>query len=359
MPWCKLEKIRFGMPDSGLRTADFDYELPPELIAQHPAKERDASRLLVLHRASGKIEHRSFSDLPEYLSSTDLLVLNNTRVFPARLTGTLSGGAAFEALLVRRLEGPRWLALVRPGRRLKPGKHLALGEGLELALEDFGAQEGERIISLSAPAGKDPLELVEKLGHVPLPPYIGRPDTAEDRERYQTVYARVSGAVAAPTAGLHFTPELLQKLEQAGIGRLEVTLHVGPGTFRPVTAENISGHRMDAEYYEIAEKTWTRIKEVKAGGGRVLAVGTTAVRALESAAADQPPRLAGWTELFITPGFTFRAADIMLTNFHLPRSTLLMLVSALAGKKLIDRAYREAVRERYRFYSYGDAMLIL
>jgi len=373
MPWCKLHsKIREAETVGArravpLRTADFDYELPQELIAQYPAPERDASRLLVLHRASGAIEHRRFSDLPEYTGCGDILVLNNTRVFPARLTGTLSSGNDFEVFLLRSLGQDSWLALVRPARRLKPGRTLEVGDGnLVATVKKFGASPGERVVALKASHGGEVAGLVERYGHVPLPPYIKRPDAEPDRQRYQTVYASVTGAVAAPTAGLHFTPRLLETVKQAGTLVAEITLHVGPGTFRPVMAERIDEHKMEAEYFEIGRAVLERIRSAREEGGRVIAVGTTSVRSLESAAVSSgsvqsgpDEKISGWTELFIRPGYEFALVDGLITNFHLPRSTLLMLVSAFAGKELIDRAYREAIDRKYRFYSYGDAMLIL
>jgi len=350
-----------------MKTKDFDYELPRDLIAQHPLQKRDASRLLVLHRAEGTLEHRSFKDLPEYILPKQMLVLNNTRVFPARLLGTLPGGGKFEVLLVRRLEGNRWSALVKPGRRLVPGRKLELAGGeLAISVEDFGSLDGERIVSLEAAGGGDPVRLVERLGHVPLPPYIRRPDIPEDRTRYQTIYAGKPGAVAAPTAGLHFTEALMQEVRRAGGVFEKITLHVGPGTFRPVEGENIETHHMQQEYYEVEAAALGNILGAKQEGREILAVGTTAVRTLETIArriAEQGPPgqggLSGETGLFIYPGFEFRLVDRLLTNFHLPRSTLLMLCAAFAGKELIDYAYSEAVRLKYRFYSYGDAMLIL
>ncbi len=313
----------------------------------------------MLHRAEGRLEHRRFTDLPEYLAPGDLLALNDTRVFPARFTGALEGGAQCEVLLVRPLEDGRWLALVRPGRRMKTGRRLEFGPGGELVItvEDFGPEKGERIVRLEAAEGCEPDELIERWGHIPLPPYILRADTPEDRARYQTVYAVNSGAVAAPTAGLHFTAELLETLASGGVDRVNLTLHVGPGTFRPVSVEELAGHTMDREFYRIEQAAWDRIVAARQAGKRLLAVGTTSVRTLESAA--QTGKLEDFTGLFITPGFEFGVVDRLLTNFHLPRSTLLMLVSAFAGRELVLEAYREAIRQKYRFYSYGDAMLIL
>ncbi|MBN2288872.1 MAG: tRNA preQ1(34) S-adenosylmethionine ribosyltransferase-isomerase QueA [Candidatus Glassbacteria bacterium] len=350
-----------------MKTADFDYELPRELIAQHPARLRDSSRLLVVRRREGTLEHRSFRDLPEYVRAGDLLVINNTRVFPARLTGRLPTGGKCELLLVRRLQEGRWLAMVKPGRRLVPGRKVELAGGeLTGFIEDFGPLDGERVIGLEATGGGDPLQLVERLGHVPLPPYIRREDTAEDHSRYQTIYARAAGAVAAPTAGLHFTGPLMDEVRRAGGAFEEITLHVGPGTFRPVGTEELEDHRMEEEYYEVQAGALKRILAAAAEGGRVLAVGTTTVRTLETVARrvereGVPGRgkLSGDTGLFIYPGFEFRLTGSLLTNFHLPRSTLLMLVSAFAGRQLVEYAYSEAVRLKYRFYSYGDAMLII
>ena len=367
MPWCKLNNNPQAAESQDIRTADFDYELPEELIAQYPARERDASRLLVVHRKSGSIEHRKFSDLPEYFSAGAVLVLNNTRVFPARLTGKLSSGNDFEILLLRAPPDGCWLALVRPARRLKPGRTLEVANGnLRATIKNFGAEPGERIVALQAVHGGEVAELIERWGHVPLPPYIDRPDEQSDRERYQTVYATAPGAVAAPTAGLHFTSQLLESVKEAGAEIAEITLHVGPGTFRPVVAERIADHRMEAEYFEIGRAVLERIKAARKAGGRAVVVGTTSVRSLESvqfmpeaARSGSGEKLSGATELFIRPGFEFSLVDALVTNFHLPRSTLLMLVSAFAGKELIDRAYREAIDRKYRFYSYGDAMLIL
>ncbi|HLA39031.1 MAG TPA: tRNA preQ1(34) S-adenosylmethionine ribosyltransferase-isomerase QueA [Candidatus Glassbacteria bacterium] len=339
-------------------TADFDYALPRELIASHPAERRDASRLLVVHRDTGRIEHRIFRDVLEYFAPGDVLALNNTRVFPARLTGNLPTGGAFEILLVRKTAEGLWSAMVKPGRKLKPGRIMDVAGGeLVITVEGFSDVDGERLLRLEA-AGRDVEGAIERVGHVPLPPYIDRPDVPADRERYQTVYASVKGAVAAPTAGLHFTRELIGEVREKGAEVVEITLHVGPGTFRPVSVEDIDKHRMDAEYYEIGAAGWAQIGQVRSTGGRLVAVGTTTTRALESAA-EAGGQLTGWTELFIRPGHCFRLVDRLLTNFHLPRSTLLMLVSAFAGKELIETAYAEAVREKYRFYSYGDAMLIL
>lgn len=333
-------------------TSDFDYELPPEAIAQEPAP-RGESRLLVLDR-EGPERHARVRDLSRLLHPGDLLVLNDTRVIPARLYATRAGGGGgrMEILLVERLAGREWDALVKPGRRAKPGTVFEFDAGLtaEVIAKD---PDGRHRLRFSEPVEGH----LDRLGHVPLPPYIQRPDTDEDRERYQTVYAQNLGAVAAPTAGLHFSAELLREIEAAGIETARVTLHVGIGTFKPVSAERIEEHRMERERYEVSEEAADAIRRAR----RVVAVGTTVVRTLESAALAGGGEVrpgAGSTELFITPGFRFQVVDALLTNFHLPRSTLLMLVSAFAGRERILAAYEEAIRAGYRFYSYGDAMFV-
>ena len=326
-------------------TRDFDYELPEERIAQEPAP-RGESRLLVLD-AEGPQRHRRVRDLPGLLRPGDLLVLNDTRVIPARLYGR-RGEGRMEILLVEKLGDLEWEALVRPGRRARPGTEI-LFEGL--AAEVLDKREDRYRLRFSEPVESH----LDRLGHIPLPPYIHRPDEASDRDRYQTVFARTPGAIAAPTAGLHFTERLLEEIAAAGIGIARVTLHVGIGTFKPVSAERIEDHRMDRERYEVGEETAEAIRRTRESGGRIVAVGTTVVRTLESSAGTAG---SGSTELFITPGFRFRVVDVLLTNFHLPRSTLLMLVSAFAGRERVLAAYEEAIREGYRFYSYGDAMLV-
>jgi S-adenosylmethionine:tRNA ribosyltransferase-isomerase len=331
-------------------TRDFDYDLPASSIAQEPAP-RGESRLLVLDRP-GPERHARVRDLPRLLRPGDLLVLNDTRVIPARLFGRRAGGGRMELLLVEKTGAREWDALVRPGRRARPGMAIELAPGL--AAEVVGKDEEGRYRIRFSEAVEPHLE---RLGHVPLPPYIHRPDTAEDRERYQTVFARRPGAIAAPTAGLHFTEELLHEIEEAGIRTARITLHVGIGTFKPVSAERIEEHRMERERYEIGEEAAAAVREA----GRVVAVGTTVVRTLEGAAlagGGEVQAGSGATDLFITPGFPLQAVDVLLTNFHLPRSTLLMLVSAFAGRERILAAYEEAIREGYRFYSYGDAMLV-
>jgi S-adenosylmethionine:tRNA ribosyltransferase-isomerase len=337
-----------------LLTRDFDYELPPDRIAQHPAP-RGASRLLVLDR-EGPERHRSVSDLPELLRPGDLLVLNDTRVIPARLFGRRSGGGQIEILLTGKTGDREWDALIKPGRRARPGTVIALGENLTAEVIEK-EEAGRHRLRFSEPIEPH----LERLGHMPLPPYIQREDEAEDRERYQTVWAKSPGAIAAPTAGLHFSQEILDRLAAAGIEIAKVTLHVGLGTFKPVSAERIEDHRMESERWEVGEATAEAIRRTRTQGGRIVAVGTTVVRTLESAALAGEGEVRaghGATELFITPGFHFRAVDVLLTNFHLPKSTLLMLVSAFAGRERVLAAYEEAIREEYRFYSYGDAMLV-
>ena len=346
-----------------MRLSDFDYHLPPELIAQSPASERDAARLLVLDRQSGRMEHRVFFDLPEYLCPGDLLIVNDTKVLPARLFGTFEDGKSVEVLLVRPVDDQSWEALVKPARPARVGRQLFLACGhLAVTVAAQGVY-GRRLIRL--PADVDLRAILHSYGVMPLPPYIRR-GTGDggrgiDQERYQTVYAQEEGAVAAPTAGLHFTPELLDRIRELGVGVHPVTLHVGLGTFQPVRVEEVSRHRMEPERYTIPETTAHAIKNARAAGRRVVAVGTTSVRTLEHAAdPDGAVRDGqGETDLFITPGHRFRVVDALLTNFHLPRSTLLMLVSAFAGQESIRQAYAEAITQRYRFFSYGDAMLIL
>ncbi len=334
-------------------TSDFEYDLPASSIAQEPAP-RGESRLLVLDR-TGPDRHARVSDLPRLLRPGDLLVLNDTRVIPARLYGRSAGGGKMEILLVEPLAEREWDALVKPGRRARPGARFEIGEGLTAVVIDR-LEDGRFRLRFSEPVEPH----LERLGHIPLPPYIHRPDTPEDRERYQTVYARRPGAVAAPTAGLHFSEELLREIEAAGIEIARVTLHVGIGTFKPVSAERIEEHRMERERYEIGEETAEAVRRARESGRRIVAVGTTVVRTLEGAARAGGGEVRageGSTDLFITPGFSFQVVDALLTNFHLPRSTLLMLVSAFAGRERVLAAYNEAVREGYRFYSYGDAML--
>ncbi len=343
---------------------DFDYHLPRELVAQYPRPKRGQSRLLVFHRDTSRIEHKEFADLPDYVHSGDGLVLNETRVFPARLMGTREDtGGKVELLLVRDLGEGRWHFLVKPARRARKAVRFIFAEGrLHCDLEKRVAP-GQWLGRFQGP--KDVDAILAQWGQVPLPPYIKRPPERSDVERYQTVFAKYPGAVAAPTAGLHFTRKLLDALRQKGIAVVPLLLHVGPGTFMPVRDKDIRRHRMEAEYYRISPLVAETLNRVKQKGGRVFAVGTTAVRALESAVlveAGAAPRLVpaeGWTDLFIYPPFRFQATDALITNFHLPRSTLLMLVSAFAGREGLLRAYRQAIQRGYLFYSYGDAMLIL
>ena len=344
---------------------DFDYELPEELIAQKPADKRDASRLLVVHRETGETEHRHFYDILEYLNEGDCLVLNNSKVLPARLYGIKDGtGAKVEFLLIKRIDGDRWETMVRPGKRLKPGDSVMFSEDplLKADIIDYG-NDGTRIVEFSYDGIF--MERLEEIGSMPLPPYIERQSEKEDRDRYQTVYCREEGSVAAPTAGLHFTEELLEKARAKGVELAYVTLHVGIGTFSPVKCENIEDHSMHFEEYHIDEKTAEIINRAKAEGRRVISVGTTSTRTVESAAYFDEEK-GCWqvrsgensTGIFIYPGYEFRIIGSLITNFHLPKSTLLMLISALYDREKILEVYQEAIRERYRFFSYGDAMFI-
>jgi S-adenosylmethionine:tRNA ribosyltransferase-isomerase len=351
-----------------LRLADFSFDLPSELIAQHPPAERGQSRLLVVNRATGSLDDRRFDDLPALLGRGDLLVVNNTRVFAARLLGKrLPGGGAAECLLVRRLEAASrsaevWEALVHPGQRLKEGSRIELGKEPYLIHAEILGRffHGRRHVRLWTD-GPSVEEAVDHAGHVPLPPYIKRSDAPGDRERYQTVYACERGSIAAPTAGLHFTPEILAALDAAGIERAAVTLHVGYGTFQPIRVERVEDHRMEPEYYEVPAETAAAINRARAEGRRIVAVGTTTTRTLEAVAnaAGRVEAASGSTDLFIVPGHRFRVVSGLITNFHLPQSTLLLLVCAFAGREHTLAAYRHAVAKRYRFYSYGDAMAIL
>ena len=350
-----------------MKASDFDYELPLELIAQEPPARRDGARMMVLDRAARTIEHKSFADLPGYLRAGDLLVANDTRVIPARIYGRKAKagtGGKVEFLLLEETEPGIWDALMRSRRRPKVGEQVILDEDLAVAtvLEDGELGRVKVRVESQLPW----LEVLDRIGQTPLPPYIQRKEApperrAEDKVRYQTVFAREPGAVAAPTAGLHFTPEVLERLAAQGVGRAMVTLHVGIGTFRPVVAENVEEHRMDFERWQIPEETARRIAAAKAAGGRVVAVGTTSVRTLESAAARPEGFGAGQgrTDLFIYPPYAFRVVDALVTNFHLPKSTLIMMISAFAGRDFVREAYAEAIRGRYRFFSYGDCMLIL
>jgi S-adenosylmethionine:tRNA ribosyltransferase-isomerase len=345
---------------------EFDFDLPVDLIAQEPSTERDRARLLCMDRATGQIEHRSISDLPNLLDPGDVLVLNDTRVFPARLLGRrVPSGGRVECLLIARVleSADHWAALVHPGQRLGPGAQLMF-EGDRILQGEILAQRhyGRRIIRLWTPDGSPVEDAVDAIGHVPLPPYIKRMDLAADRDRYQTVYAQQRGSVAAPTAGLHLTHALLAALQVRGVVRVDITLHVGYGTFQPVRVDRVEDHRLEPEHYEIRESAARQINLAVAERRRVIAVGTTTTRTLEAVAMAHDGRVAagaGSTDLFIYPGFEFRIIGGLMTNFHLPRSSLLMLVSAFAGREPVLAAYSAAVAARYRFYSYGDAMLIL
>lgn len=340
-----------------MKTSDFDYDLPQELIAQTPVTPRDHSRMLVCNRENGARAHRHFYDLPKYLSKNDVLVLNETRVIPARLLGVKADtGVPVEVLLLKRLDANRWEALVRPGRRLREGAVVRFGEGLLEARIGDTTDAGGRIVHFSYDGVFE--ELLDRLGEMPLPPYIH--EKLSDSSRYQTVYARLSGSAAAPTAGLHFTPEILKEIRDMGVDIVPILLHVGLGTFRPVKAENVEEHVMHAEYYQVGADEAARINRARARGGRVVCVGTTSVRTLETLANDDGTvnSGAGMTNIFITPGVRIKAVDVLLTNFHLPQSTLLMLVSAFMGRENALDAYREAVAEKYRFFSFGDCCLI-
>ncbi len=337
----------------------FDYELPQELIAQDPLKDRSSSRLMLLDKETGAVEHRIFRDILEELDPGDCLVINNTKVIPARLIGVKEDtGANIELLLLKRLEDREncWETLVKPGKKAKPGARISFGDGLLTAVIEEVGDEGNRIVRFEFDGIFE--EILDKLGEMPLPPYITH--KLEDKDRYQTVYAKHEGSAAAPTAGLHFTRELLEQIRAKGVSIAEITLHVGLGTFRPVKAETVEEHHMHSEFYQVDAEAARLINEARQNGHRVVAVGTTSCRTLESAAEEDGtlnPK-SGWTEIFIFPGYRFKLVDALITNFHLPKSTLVMLVSALAGREHILAAYEEAVRERYRFFSFGDAMFI-
>lgn len=343
-----------------LETHDFYYELPEELIAQFPTAERDKCRLMVLDKTSGKVEHKIFSDIIDYLSPLDMLVVNSSKVIPARLLGkTDKTGGDIELLLLRALEGGEWETLVRPGKRAKTGATFSFGGVLCAEVKEV-LDDGNRIVSFSYDTEKykNIYEVLDAVGNMPLPPYITK--KLENKNDYQTVYAKEEGSAAAPTAGLHFTEELLEKIKNKGVGYGEVTLHVGLGTFRPVKARKIEEHLMHGEYFHISDEVAEEINKRRAAGGRIIAVGTTASRVLESVTDDEGTvhAISGETGIFIYPGYKFKAVDALITNFHLPESTLIMLISALAGKDNVMRAYEEAVENRYRFFSFGDAMLI-
>ncbi len=343
-----------------MKTSDFDYQLPAALIAQFPAERRDGSRLMVLHRSTRTIEHRHFHDISEYLAAGDCLVINETKVVPARLRGErIPGGGRIEVFLLRRSGERIWEVLVKPGKRAPVGTRIQFADGLSTATIIEKMEDGRRHIQFEN--GTMGEELMERWGEVPLPPYINRKPVDADRDRYQTVYAKQGGAVAAPTAGLHFTEEVLDIIRRKGVNIVPILLHVGLGTFRPVTAEDPREHPMEAEYYEISAQGADLINRVKAAKGRIVAVGTTTAKALESAVNGDGrlSKATGWSDIFIRPMFAFHVVDSLLTNFHLPRSTLLMLVSAFADRDFILASYQEAIERKYRFYSYGDAMLIV
>ena len=339
-----------------MRKSDFYFDLPEELIAQTPLERRDSSRLLHLDKVTGELEHRHFYDLLDYLREGDCMVFNDSRVLPARLIGARPTGGSVELVLLRDLGEGRWECLSRPGRKTKPGTEILFGNGELKATVESVAEGGNRIVRFDYEGIF--LEVLERLGKMPLPPYIK--EELQDSERYQTVYSREIGSAAAPTAGLHFTKELMEKIAAKGVKLCYVTLHVGLGTFRPVKAEEIEDHEMHSEFCIIPEETARIVSETKKNGGRVIAVGTTSCRTLESFAREDGslPATSGWTNIFIYPGYTFKCIDALVTNFHLPESTLIMLVSALAGREHVLHAYEEAVKERYRFFSFGDAMFL-
>lgn len=341
-----------------MKTSDFYYDLPKELIAQDPLEDRSSSRLLVLHRKSGRVEHRVFTDIVEYLKPGDCLVRNNTKVIPARLYGTrVDTGATIELLLLKRMENDVWETLVKPGKKARQGAVISFGDEILTGEIIDVKEDGNRLIQFRYEGIFE--EILDQLGQMPLPPYITH--TLKDKNRYQTVYAKYEGSAAAPTAGLHFTEELFQKLEEKGVLVANVTLHVGLGTFRPVKVDDVSKHHMHTEFYQVTKEEADRINKAKQAGGRIVCVGTTSCRTIESAADENGVLKPGQgdTDIFIYPGYSFKMMDVLITNFHLPESTLLMLVSALAGKEQVMRVYEEAVRERYRFFSFGDAMIIL
>lgn len=339
-----------------MKTTDFNYYLPEELIAQTPAEKRDWSRLLHLDKSTGEIDHRHFYDLPEYLHEGDCLVLNDSRVLPARLIGHRETGGVVEVVLLRDMGDGVWECLTRPGRKTKPGTKIIFGDGELTAYVVDACEGGNKLLKFEYEGIF--LEVLERLGKMPLPPYIKV--ALEDNERYQTVYSREVGSAAAPTAGLHFTNELLEKIKKQGVKVCYLTLHVGLGTFRPVKSENIENHEMHSEFCIVPEETAKIVTETKRNGGRIISVGTTSCRTLESFALEDGslPATSGWTDIFIYPGYKFKCIDALVTNFHLPESTLIMLVSALAGREHVLNAYEKAVEERYRFFSFGDAMFI-
>ena len=340
-----------------MKTSDFYYDLPQELIAQDPLEDRSASRLMTLDKVTGKTEHHIFKEIINYLTPDDCLVLNNTKVIPARLYGSRVGtDAKIEVLLLKRKEDNVWETLVKPGKKCRPGTQISFGDGLLMGEVTDVVEDGNRLIRFTYEGIFE--EILDQLGQMPLPPYITH--QLKDKNRYQTVYAKYDGSAAAPTAGLHFTPQLLEQIREKGVKIAEVTLHVGLGTFRPVKVDDVTQHHMHSEFYMIQEEAARLINDTRKNGGRIISVGTTSCRTLESAA-DENGMLrpgSGWTDIFIYPGYQFKVVDALITNFHLPESTLVMLVSALAGKEHILAAYEEAVKEKYRFFSFGDAMFI-
>lgn len=340
-----------------MKTSDFNFDLPQELIAQVPIKDRTSSRLMVLDKETGEIEHRIFRDIIDYLNPGDCLVLNDTRVIPARLIGSKVGtGGKIEFLLLKRTEDDTWETLVKPGKRAKIGARFSFGDGKLIAEVVGMSDDGARIVKFEYDGIFE--EILDELGNMPLPPYIT--EKLEEKERYQTVYSKHNGSAAAPTAGLHFTKELLHKIEEKGVDLAFITLHVGLGTFRPVKVEDVTNHQMHSEYYIVTEEVAEKINRAKASGHRVISVGTTSTRTIESVADENGivKAKSGWTNIFIYPGYKWKVIDNLITNFHLPESTLIMLVSSLAGKDHVLNAYKEAVKERYRFFSFGDAMFI-
>ena len=336
---------------------DFDYDLPEELIAQDPLEDRSSSRLMVLDKKTGQVSHHVFKEIINYLRPGDCLVLNNTKVIPARLFGVKEGTLAkIEILLLKRKQNDIWETLVKPGKKAKPGTKIIFGDGLLIGEVIDVVEDGNRLIQFTYDGIFE--EILDKLGQMPLPPYITH--QLKDKNRYQTVYAKYDGSAAAPTAGLHFTKELLKAVKEKGVDIAEVTLHVGLGTFRPVKVENVLDHHMHSEFYMVSQEAADKINNAKKNGGRIISVGTTSTRTLESAADENGmlKECSGWTEIFIYPGYKFKVIDCLITNFHLPQSTLVMLVSALAGREHILAAYKEAVEEKYRFFSFGDAMFI-
>ena len=355
-PQTKTEKKEDNTMET-MNVKDFYFDLPQELIAQDPLEDRSSSRLLVLDKETGKTEHHVFREIIDYLEAGDCLVINDTKVIPARLIGSKIGtDAKIEVLLLKRKENDVWETLVKPGKKAKIGTRISFGDGLLVGEVVDIVEEGNRLIHFEYEGIFE--EILDRLGQMPLPPYITH--QLEDKNRYQTVYAKHSGSAAAPTAGLHFTPELLKKIEEKGVQIARVTLHVGLGTFRPVKVDNILEHHMHSEFYQIEEEAAEKINTAKANGKRVIAVGTTSCRTIESAAKEDGTiaPVSGWTDIFIYPGYQFKVLDCLITNFHLPESTLVMLVSALAGREHVLNAYEEAIKERYRFFSFGDAMFI-